>query len=48
MANDLAELKAERDQAISHFTEQYRKMFTENLDDYIENFERYLGNDEER
>ncbi|MNG29155.1 hypothetical protein D3C84_1145360 [compost metagenome] len=47
MAGDLDELNADREEAISYFTEQYRKMLTENLDDYIENYKEYFGKDAE-
>jgi hypothetical protein len=32
-----------REEAIEYFCEQYRLMLEENLDDYIENFEKYMG-----
>ena len=32
----------EKQQAVDYFTEQYRKMFSENIDDYAENFDRYM------
>lgn len=35
------EMKKEKDEAILYFTEQYRKMLTENLDDYIQNYNKY-------
>ncbi len=41
-AGDKAELAAEKDPATDYFTDQYRKMFSENLEDYHSNFERYL------
>lgn len=33
--------KAERDEVIRYFTEEYKKMLTEHMDDYTENFEMY-------
>lgn len=38
-AGDMA---AARSEAIEYFTRQYRAMLEENLDDYIENFGRYM------
>jgi len=40
-ADGVDEMKKDKEEAIRYFTEQYKKMLTENLDDYIENFERY-------
>ena len=37
------ELRAARDETVKYFVAQYRAMLTENLDDYVRNFERYLG-----
>lgn len=42
-AEDAQQLKADRDKAIEYFTDQYRKMFTDHLDDCLQNFEQYLG-----
>ena len=39
--SDLIETKEE---AIKYFTDQYKKMFTENIDDYIKNYEKYIKN----
>ena len=36
------EIADERDQATDYFSEQYRKMFAENLADYEENFDKYV------
>ena len=36
---DMSEAKSE---TISYFVEQYRKMLTENLDDYIAEFDNYM------
>ena len=41
-AGDKTELAAEKDPATDYFTDQYRKMFSENLEDYHSNYERYL------
>jgi len=36
------EISDEKEQATTYFTEQYRKMFTENLEDYEKNYDRYV------
>jgi len=41
-AGDKAELATEKDPATDYFTDQYRKMFSENLEDYHSNYEQYL------
>jgi hypothetical protein len=40
-ADDVVEMKKDREEAIRYYTEQYKKMLIENLDDYIENFDKY-------
>jgi hypothetical protein len=40
-ASDVEEMKKDKDEAIRYFTEQYRKMLTENLDEYMESFEEF-------
>lgn len=40
-AENVEQMKEDRDEAIKYFTDQYRKMLIENLDDYIDNFEEY-------
>ncbi len=37
-----AEMQAKRDESIEYFVKEYRAMLTDNLDDYIENFEDYM------
>lgn len=37
---DLAAVKQE---ALDYFLEEYRKMLEENLDEYIEHFDKYMG-----
>ena len=37
------EMAKGREETLEYFCEQYRKMLEENLDDYIENFEKYMG-----
>jgi hypothetical protein len=39
---DAATMKADKDEAIRYFTEEYRKMLSQNFDDYIDNFDGYL------
>jgi hypothetical protein len=41
-AGDVEGIKKDRDKAIKYFTDQYEKMLIENLDDYIENHEKYI------
>lgn len=45
-AKDVEEMKANRQEAIDYFPEQYTKMLIENLDEYIEHFDEY-GEDED-
>ncbi len=33
---------AEKQEAIEYFVSEYRKMFEENYDDYIKNYEKYM------
>jgi hypothetical protein len=40
--NSGEEMKQAREESIRYFVEQYEKMLAENLDDYIENFEKYM------
>jgi hypothetical protein len=37
------EMSRSRAETMAYFTEQYRLMLEENLDDYIENFANYMG-----
>lgn len=41
-ADNAEEMKKDRDKAIKYFTDQYEKMLTQNLDDYIENHKEFL------
>ena len=41
LADSAEEMKSDKEEAIKYFTDQYKKMLIENLDDYIENFEKY-------
>jgi hypothetical protein len=36
-------MKLEKERALEYFTDQFRKMMAENLDDFAENLEKYLG-----
>jgi hypothetical protein len=36
------EMQASRDEAVEYFVNEYRQMLSQNLDDYIANFESYL------
>jgi len=40
---DLEEMKSDKEEAIKFFTEQFKKMLIENMDDYIENFDQYIA-----
>jgi len=42
------EMKEKREEIIEYFSDQYRKMLEDNLDDYIENFEKYMGSGNEK
>ena len=38
---DAARMQQEKDDAIAFFTEQYKRMLTDNFNDYITNFDKY-------
>ncbi|MFT6321670.1 MAG: hypothetical protein ACJAT4_002600 [Granulosicoccus sp.] len=40
--SNAAEMKKGRQETIKYFVAEYEKMVTENLDDYIENFEKFM------
>ena len=40
--DDAEEMKKDRDKAIKYFTEQYKNMLIDNLDDYIEHHKEYI------
>lgn len=44
-AGDVEEMKKDKEEAIKYFTEQYKNMLIENLDDHIENFDDYNSSD---
>jgi len=39
------EMRAAREKTIDYFVSEYRKMLEENLDDYTENFDKYMRPD---
>ncbi len=41
-ADDAEEMKKDRDKAIKYFTDQYKNMLIDNLDDYIEHHKEYI------
>ena len=41
------EMISEKDEAVEYFVDQFRKAFIENYDDYIENFDKYMGKQNE-
>jgi len=40
------EMSSNKDEAIKYFVNEYRKMIEENYDDYIANYEKYMGSQE--
>jgi hypothetical protein len=38
-------MKAERERALEYFTDQFRKMMEDNLDDFIANHANYLSSE---
>ena len=45
-AGSRTQLQGERDRIIDYFVGEYRKMLTENLDDYIANYDSYMQPEE--
>ncbi|WFP52288.1 DUF3144 domain-containing protein [Methylomonas sp. EFPC3] len=41
--SDAQEMAAAKAETIEYFANEYRKMLEENLDDYIKNFQSYIG-----
>ena len=39
--NDVSKMQLEKDDAVAFFTEQYKRMLTDNFNDYIANFDKY-------
>ncbi|MGZ5243868.1 MAG: DUF3144 domain-containing protein [Bacteroidia bacterium] len=42
--NSKKEMENAKQETIDYFVKEYEKMLTENVDDYIENFDRYMKN----
>ncbi len=42
-AGDADALRTGKEDAVDYFTEQYRQLLLDNLDDYIENFDEYTA-----
>jgi hypothetical protein len=40
-AQSAGDIQSGKEDAVAYFTEQYRQLLTDNLDDYIENFDEY-------
>ena len=40
-------LKLDKDEAIKYFTDTFRKMFKQNMDDYEKNFDQYIANNKQ-
>ncbi len=40
--NSGAEMKSGKAETLEYFVNEYRKMLEENLDDYIQNFDKYM------
>ena len=40
-SSNIEEMKTDKDEAISFYLEQFKKMLIENMDEYIENYESY-------
>ena len=43
-SEDKEQLKNNKKEAIEYFSDQYKKMLSENIDIFIENYEEYLKN----
>lgn len=41
-AEDVEDMTAKRQETIQYFVQQYQAMLEENIDDYIDNFEKYM------
>jgi len=42
MTENTEELKNDKNEALEYFSDQYKKMFLSNLEDYIENYDEYF------
>lgn len=36
-------MRAEKERALDYFTDQFRKMMAENIDDFAQNFDKYMA-----
>jgi len=43
-AQNIDELKKNKEEAIRYFSNQYYEMFVENIEDWIENYEKHINN----
>ncbi len=43
-ARNIDELKKNKEETIRYFSNQYYEMFVENIEDWIENFEKHIDN----
>ena len=43
-AKNIDELKKNKEEAIRYFSNQYYEMFVENIEDWIENYEKHINN----
>ena len=43
-ARDIDELKKNKEDAIRYFSNQYYEMFVENIEDWIENYDKHINN----
>jgi hypothetical protein len=44
-SKDAQAMKESRQQTVDYFVEQFKSMLEENLDDYADNFSKYMGKD---
>jgi len=44
-ARNIDELKQNKEEAIRYFSNQYYEMFVENIENWIENYEKHITND---
>ena len=45
-ANDSTDLSAKQEEATDYFVDQFRLMMTENLNDFLQNFDEFFGDEE--
>ena len=44
LAKDVEQLKNDKNDALKYFIEQYTKMFNENFDEYVKNYDKHTNN----